>query len=234
MYTEQAEVRFWGKVQLLDPTACWNWTGSVDKAGYGQLYLAGKQRKAHRVAWQLENMEPIPDGMEVCHRCDNRRCCNPAHLWLGTHQQNMNDAVTKRRLGRHGKGFESHPENIMRGERHWNSRLTEEQVVRIRQQAASGASRKSLAAEYGVTQIMVGHIITGRSWKDASGPTDATDRRVGGAHWKAVLTSEDVRNIRRQASSGISQVVLAESFGVSQGNISAIVRRKSWAHLPEE
>jgi len=84
-----------------EPTSgCWLWTGAPDSSGYGRANVApGKQERSHRAAWTLLR-GPIPQGLFVCHRCDNRGCVNPDHLYLGTHQDNVRDAVQRRRFWR--------------------------------------------------------------------------------------------------------------------------------------
>jgi len=82
---------------------CWLWTGCVTTFGYG-FYRWKKPNKmvhTHRIAWELEH-GPIPEGMHVLHKCDVRPCCNPAHLWLGTHQENMADMRAKGRAWKGG------------------------------------------------------------------------------------------------------------------------------------
>ncbi len=103
----ELETRFWAKVACGEPDECWPWTGSTCPArGYGHIGLtlvSGKRcvKGAHRVAWILE-FGHIPVGLDVLHRCDNPPCINPRHLFLGTHGDNMRDAVAKGRLP--GKG----------------------------------------------------------------------------------------------------------------------------------
>lgn len=89
------------------PEGCHEWRGARRAGGYGAVSVAVRQTDyAHRVAWQLA-FGPIPDGMFVCHRCDNPPCCNPEHLFLGTNADNMRDMVAKGREQPHGRGQET-------------------------------------------------------------------------------------------------------------------------------
>ncbi|MCO1396418.1 HNH endonuclease signature motif containing protein [Burkholderia cenocepacia] len=92
-------------------TGCWEWRGGILKSGYGHFYYGafdGKQKsgKVHRAAWVLMRGD-VPDSLQVLHRCNNRRCCNPNHLYLGTHAQNMKDREKAGRTsrGRHRYNF---------------------------------------------------------------------------------------------------------------------------------
>jgi hypothetical protein len=92
-------VRFWSKVSLPNKEGCRTWTACKFAEGYGWFCYKGKSFRAHRVAWILL-YGPIPKGLHVCHHCDTPSCCEPTHLFLGTHTENMKDAVLKgRRCG---------------------------------------------------------------------------------------------------------------------------------------
>ena len=139
---------------------CIEWQGWVGQGGYGQAYIAiGPNRarfmvRAHRMAWIAE-YGSIPDGLLVCHHCDNRRCVNPEHLFLGTHKDNTADMDAKGRGVRPRLPGESNP----------SSKLTEAAVRDIRQQyAAGGISQSQLAAVYGVTQPLIGYVVRREAW----------------------------------------------------------------------
>lgn len=115
--TEADVTRFWSKVDRRGPEECWEWKCGRGDFGYGAFSIKHRNRGAHRVAWVLSN-GPIPRGMWVCHSCDNPPCCNPAHLFLGTHQDNEDDKTAK---GRRPTGdahySRTNPERLARGDR---------------------------------------------------------------------------------------------------------------------
>lgn len=100
---ERLLMKFWLRAKLME-SGCFEWQGTLREKGYGRLYHLGRLGDAHRVAWELTR-GPIPDGLYVCHKCDNPPCVNPDHLWLGTNTDNMRDMVRK---GRHGNSRKTH------------------------------------------------------------------------------------------------------------------------------
>ena len=117
--------------------------------GYRRINFEGRLQGAHRVAW-IKAHGPVPDGMDVCHSCNNKECENPDHLYLGTRSENISHA--------HRDGLC----NPARGERQGSSRLKEHQVLEIR---ASELSRKELAEMYGVAHQTIDAVINRRSWR---------------------------------------------------------------------
>jgi hypothetical protein len=147
------------RVQPGQPDECWEWPGARDKKGYGVLqYRSGgitRGMKAHRIAWEAVN-GPIPDGLCVCHHCDNPPCCNPAHLFLGTYTDNNRDRAAKGRTV------------CPRGECSRFAKLTVEQVQELRRLRAEGWKLKHLASRYGVTETAVSLIARGKAWRHAA------------------------------------------------------------------
>lgn len=147
--------RFWSKVSVDVVSGCWNWTASGNQKGYGHISIEGSRlTRAHHAAWLLAHFI-IPDGMQVLHRCDNRRCVRPDHLFLGTHQDNMDDMIAKGRA-----------RNVPRpGSLNGFAKLNEMQVAEMRERHASGESIADLADVYEVTESNVACILRGKTWR---------------------------------------------------------------------
>jgi hypothetical protein len=141
--------RFWQKVEKTD--GCWNWTAGTSEKGYGLFSVNNRNQRAHRVSYAMAN-GPIPDGMQVLHDCDNPRCVNPKHLFLGTNADNMADKVAKGRQAHFCPG---------RGESAPNARLTESQVLAIR---ASSGTHREVAEKFGMSRKQIEDIRARRSW----------------------------------------------------------------------
>ena len=144
--------RFWDKVEIRGNDECWLWRASCTTSGYGQLaYKNSKPERAHRIAWELTYGD-IPTGMHVLHKCDVPACCNVFHLFLGTHQENMDDMATKGRNA-HGDAF-------------INSKLTSVQVLKIRELYASGLyTTTEIGGMFNTSRQNVNDIGKRRSWK---------------------------------------------------------------------
>jgi hypothetical protein len=148
--------RYWSKVNIGEPDECWEWTASKLLNGYGQFMLNGRPRTAHRIAWMLTH-GPIPDGMLVMHLYDNKACCNPAHLSLGTYADNTQDMVLKGRA-RGGAPYY--------GEDNGNAKVTTQKVKLMRiLYGTSNYTYKSLATKFGISVVQVGRIIRCESWR---------------------------------------------------------------------
>ena len=128
---------------------CWEWKGRRLPGGYGQLSVRGKNVCAHRVSYEIHT-GPIPDGLDVCHRCDNPPCVRPDHLFLGTRSENLQDATRKRRT-------RTTPQY---GWDNKKTKLSEEQVAEIRARYAAGERNQSaLAREFGVHHSRVWQLV---------------------------------------------------------------------------
>lgn len=154
--------RFWDTIDRRGPDKCWPWMGRLNPGGYGIFSKWRKGKFAHRYVYEL-TFGRVSQGMCVCHRCDNRRCCNPKHLFEGTRTENQLDCVRK---DRHAKG-----------ERQGTSKLTRDAIISIRSKYAkvarpsgrtkrgSGKGIVALAKEFGVSKSLIHYIVTKAAWK---------------------------------------------------------------------
>lgn len=147
------EERFLANHQQTD--GCWIWTGSTTQDGYGRLKVHYRWNRAHRYSYAYY-VGPIPAGLNVLHRCDNRRCVNPDHLFLGTVIDNNLDMVAKGRNVPPPRGA---------GESNTQARYTAEQVIAIRQlHYDAGVSAPQIAHDLAISVKTIRDILTGRRW----------------------------------------------------------------------
>ena len=162
MSTKQTAESFWARANgnRRRRNGCWEWQGSTNSTGYGTVSWHGKLYTAHRVAAWLTGLVESPSApatakepTHVLHKCDNRRCCNPLHFFLGTQTDNMVDAYQKRRKVQ------------PRGQQHANAKLTDAQAAMIRKLYAAGHTQVQLAEAYSVSQRAISLIVRKESYK---------------------------------------------------------------------
>lgn len=155
--------RFWAKVSRSEGgLGCWNWLGAKNSGGYGNFKVGSyNAQPAHRVSYELKN-GPIPKGLYVCHKCDNRLCVNPSHLFLGTAKDNMQDASDKGRL--------------KRGDGQLSSKLKNADIEAITlslspaKYGRGAIQQYKIAAKFGVSQALISRIQNGKAWKHVDRP----------------------------------------------------------------
>ena len=141
-------IRLWKKVELIPFHECWEWVGSLQGSGYGQIWREDRLVSVHRVSWEL-HFGSVPNGLLVLHKCDNRSCVRPDHLFLGTNLDNQQDCKAKDRLGNRGrlpKERETH--------------LDKATKLRIKEIYAQDLlTQEEIAKAFGITQPMVSYIV---------------------------------------------------------------------------
>lgn len=191
--TSAEMARFWAKVNKNGPTMphmdspCWTWTPSRNLGEYGRFRANGKFHKAHRLSWMIHRGEIPHDGSShgicACHRCDNPSCVNPAHLFLGTHADNVRDRELKGRRtplsgDHHWTRFKpeklargdrhrsrTKPETLKRGEAHGQAKLTSENVIQIRELAMTGMSATAIGKLFGLAKSSIQSVIAHKTWR---------------------------------------------------------------------
>jgi hypothetical protein len=147
------QLRFWPKVKIKSADECWEWQASTFSGGYGQFFDGEHKICAHRFSYKIKYGE-IPDDLLVCHKCDNRLCVNPNHLFLGTPTDNLHDMIRKgRKVSGDTKGIKNS-----------RAKLTENEVLRIRELYSKGARIADLAREYARGETTIRHICYRTSW----------------------------------------------------------------------
>lgn len=158
--------RWWSKVDRRGDDECWPWKKACFEKGYGAFRLGPKQVKAHRFGYELL-VGPLGPGENVLHHCDNPPCCNPAHLFIGSHRDNAHDRERKGR-GRYRTVGPLAPKPKLsraRGERHGMAKMDAEKVRKIRRLRADGLSQSRIATIVGISQENVSSVLRGRTWR---------------------------------------------------------------------
>ena len=201
--------RFWNRVKVGGKDECWEWQAGRHE-GYGIFYTGTKQEKAHRFSYMLA-FGGIPNGLCVCHACDNTLCCNPNHLWAGNRNANNLDRDRKGRQIAH------------LGEKHGMAKLKDEQVLKIRELYKTGSyTYQQLSELFNVGITMVGYIVSGSHWKHL--PNQNNEYRQG-----KKLDRQTASMIRELYDTGkYSHQQLGDKFGVSKTMAGLIIRGRFW------
>lgn len=152
-FSENQKYRFWAKVAITaQENKCWEWTGTTTRGGYGRLYLEGKKGVvySHRASYHM-NKGKILNGLFVCHTCDNPKCVNPNHLFLGTCKENLVDMSLK---GRHS----------VCGEKSGNHRFTNSDIIEMRRLFELGLTQASIATKFKTHQCVIQAIVKRKRW----------------------------------------------------------------------
>lgn len=160
---ERGAARLWRRVDKNGPIPadaslgnCWVWTGPLDRLGYGHLWFLRAMPTVHRISWFLQNGKwPEPCAL---HKCDNRACVRPDHLFEGTHADNMADMAAKGRAKPNG----------IRGSRHPRAKLTEDDVREIRRMLGAGVSQPAVAKRFGVSRSAINNVANSYHWRHVS------------------------------------------------------------------
>lgn len=212
---------FWDSIEIGSPDECWPHKGTK-KGAYGSFRIPGyrpKQFRAHRLAWIFTHGH-IPDNLYVLHKCDNPPCCNPDHLFLGTHQDNMDDMLKK------GRKF------LSNGELCHTHKLTSQDVIEIRRRYdPSKTTYQMMATEFGVSEQTIREAVTGVNWKHIPKPERKLIYNRGQAHPRSHLTDDDVRSIRKLYAQGMTKAEIGRRFRISQPGVRKIVTRITWTHI---
>lgn len=195
-HIKSAESYFWSRVTKHAGTGCWIWTGHIDRTGYGRACIFAGIHLAHRLSYELYCGSTL--GWHICHRCDNRPCVNPTHLFAGTNADNVADRVSKNRTA-HGVD-------------HKDAKLTPEMVREIRAMAATGKQYVEIAANFSVSAKQVRSVALGRYWKHVGGPIASRRRNGGGLRRLSVTDTAKAVSLH---DSGMSYADIGRQMGVS-------------------
>jgi hypothetical protein len=208
-------------------SGCWEWTGGRSKKGYGAIKQRAfngmpHQAKSHRLSYELFN-GPIPEGMFVCHKCDNPGCVNPDHLFAGSAADNVHDCAAK--------GRRVDMLKVKSG-----AKLTRGDVESILSKMLAGSCDSDLANEYGMTQASIFKIRRGDGWSDVPRPSalPKTNGRKGRPHLsQRKLSADDVKCAIASHEAGETCDSISKRMGVSRRTINKVVLRGGYVEMEE-
>lgn len=195
--------------KIITASGCWEWTGGKSH-GYGQVRVhevwGSYPIYVHRASY-LVHIGPIPDGQNVCHTCDNPRCFNPDHLFLGDQAANVSDMVMKGRQAI--------------GKKNGMARLSEDDVAQIRALSAAGRKQFEIAKLFGLSEGHVSTIIRGKRW--ARGPGEIRSR-----HGIAKVTADDVHRMHDLFAHGLNYADISRQFDVTDATVRDAILGHTW------
>lgn len=212
MFSDKDIERFWSKVDKKDDTtACWEWKTGCFDTGYGMFSYKCKSIGAHKMSMMIYLNREIENGKHILHSCDNRKCCNPHHLREGTHKENMEDRTERNKY------------NV--GEKHFNSKLSNEDVNKIREEYQLGnTSYNKLSKKYNISKATIYQIITNKQRKDETYIKPDIKNKTN-----SKLTLEQVKVIRQRfQDEKITHKQLAIEYNVGRATISDIIKNRTW------
>ena len=218
--------RFISKMGIPNENGCMNWTASF-RGDYEAFQVCEKKSKykynttyyAHRIAYELF-IGDIADGLCVLHKCDNSKCVNPSHLFIGTHKDNANDMMHKDR------GY------MKNGEKHFGSVLKDEDIPEIFKLSET-LSQRDIAKKFNVSQSAIENILLKNTWKHISAnlfnlaPKGRRPNQNGSLNPRAKLKEKDAMYILKSKGL-ITAIQLSKEFGISEGSVRNIWTRKTW------
>lgn len=203
-------------------TDCWLWNGYCNLAGYG-IFNWNRHIKSHRFIYECY-YGPIPDGLFVCHKCDNPPCCNPDHLFLGTDQDNKHDMVQKNR-----QAF-----GIYNG----MSKLNDETVIEILEKIKGGkyTSLQHLCADYSIAESPIREILSRKAWTHITNnysdqELQTLKNKLKSKAVKYTLTYTNVVEIKKRLQQGQGLTEIARDYKVSESAIYRIRNNDTWKHV---
>ena len=207
-YSEALKDKFMKKFTVT-ALGCWDWSGRIPSNGYGTIHFKGKTYRAHRVSMMVMRNED-PGELYVCHKCDNKKCVNPDHLFLGTSSENLMDASRKGR--------------IAFGSRSGNSKLSEKDIVAIFEMEKSGKNAREISEMFPVSQSQICRILTNKTWNREK-KIQTSRKHIGNSK----LRQEHVDEIRSMTKKRYFEAQeLAKMYGVSKSTIWNILSNKTW------